>query len=231
MAHGAASASGYRGPVTTEDLDDDSVHGVLHHPAGVPRGAVALTHGAGGNCDAAILRQVCSAFADAGFLALRFDLPFRRRRPKGPPQPSRAAEDRAGIAAAAEAMRVRTVGPLVLGGVSYGGRQTSILAAEQPDVADALVLLSYPLHPPGKPGKARTEHLPSLTVPTVFAHGDRDPFGTLDELRAALTLIPAPVVLVPVTGAAHDLGKAKTDPALPIVHAVSGLLSDTASRP
>lgn len=66
--------------MTTEALDDDSVHGVLHHPDGAPRGAVALTHGAGGNCDAAILRQLCGAFADAGFLALRFDLPFRRRR-------------------------------------------------------------------------------------------------------------------------------------------------------
>ncbi|MDM7490649.1 alpha/beta hydrolase [Rhodococcus sp. CSLK01-03] len=230
MAHGAASSSGYRGPVTTEDFDDDPVHGVLHRPGSVPRGAVALTHGAGGNCDAAILRQLCGAFAEAGFLALRFDLPFRRRHPKGPPQPSRAAEDRAGIAAAAAAMRACTCGPLVLGGVSYGGRQTSMLAAEQPGVADALVLLSYPLHPPGKPEKARTEHLPALAVPTVFTHGDRDPFGTLDEMRAALPLIPAPVLLVPVTGAAHDLGKARTDPAPSIVHAVSGLLSDTSSR-
>jgi len=190
---------------------------------------VALTHGAGGNCDARILESMCSRFADSGFLALRYDLPFRRRKPKGPPQPSRAVEDREGVAAAAAILRDRTSGPLLLGGVSYGGRQTSVLAADEYGIADALVLLSYPLHPPGKPEKARTEHLPKITMPAVFVHGDRDPFGTLDELRAALALVPAPTTLVEVPAAAHDLSRAKTDPSEATVSAALQLLEETKS--
>lgn len=195
----------------TELVDTDLTYGHLHPPAGTPRGAVALTHGAGGNCEAKVLQLMCARFAASGFWALRYDLPFRRRH-KGPPQPSRAVEDREGIAAAAAVMRQRTDGALLLGGVSYGGRQVTMLATEQPSIADGLVLLSYPLHPPGKPDKPRTEHLHAITLPSVFVHGDRDPFGTLDELRQALTLIPAPTTLVEIAGAAHDLGRAKADP-------------------
>lgn len=206
-------------------MDTETVHGSLHVPDGPSRGAVALTHGAGGTRDAAILQRVCDRFAEHGFLALRYDLPFRRRNPKGPPQPSRAAEDRAGIADAAAALRDRTDGPLLLGGVSYGGRQTSMLVAERPGIADALMLLSYPLHPPGKPEKARTEHLPDIAVPAVFVHGVLDPFGTIDELREAATLIPATTVLVEVPAAGHDLSRAKTDPsAAAAVAAASELL-------
>ena len=74
---------------------------------------------------------------------------------------------------------------------------------------DVLTLFSYPLHPPGKPEKARTEHLPRITVPTVFTHGSADTFGTLAELRPAAALIAAPTAIVEVTGARHDL-KSKT---------------------
>ena len=215
--------------MSVEPLDTGIVAGRLHLPEGSPRGGVALTHGAGGNCDARILQLMCSRFADAGFLALRYDLPFRRRKPKGPPQPSRAAEDREGVAAAAAELRERVSGPLLLGGVSYGGRQTSMLAADEPGIADALVLLSYPLHPPGKPEKLRTEHLPKISMPTVFVHGDRDPFGTFDELREALGLLPAATTLVEVTGAAHDLSRAKTDPSESAVSAALHLLEEKKS--
>ncbi|MEE2033921.1 alpha/beta hydrolase family protein [Rhodococcus chondri] len=214
--------------MSSELLDTGSVRGRLHMPRGAPRGAVALTHGAGGNSDSTILQLMCDRFAQHGFAALRYDLPFRRRNPKGPPQPSRAAEDRAGIADAATRLREHTDGPLLLGGVSYGGRQTSMLAAEEPHLAEGLVLLSYPLHPPGKPDKARTEHLPSISMPSVFVHGDRDPFGTLDELRRALSLIPAPTALVEVAGAAHDLGRAKTDPSATAVPRALDLIGGAA---
>ncbi|WP_455900604.1 alpha/beta hydrolase family protein [Rhodococcus gordoniae] len=212
--------------MSVELLDTGPVAGHLHRPEGSPRGAVALTHGAGGNCDARILQLMCARFADSGFLALRYDLPFRRRTHKGPPQSSRAAEDREGVAAAAAELRGRVSGPLLLGGVSYGGRQTSMLAADEPGIADALVLLSYPLHPPGKPEKRRTEHLPRIAMPTVFVHGDRDPFGTFGELREALALLPAATTLVEVTGAAHDLSRAKTDPSEAAVSAALHLLEE-----
>lgn len=210
--------------MSVELLDTDTVHGHLHVPEGEPRGAIALTHGAGSNCDAKILQSMCGRFAEHGLLALRYDLPFRRRNPKGPPPPSRAGHDRAGVADAAAAMRERFTGPLVLGGVSYGGRQTSMVVAEQPGLADALLLLSYPLHPPGKPEKARTDHLPDITVPTIFTSGASDPFGTLDELHAARALIAAPTALLEVTGAGHDLSRAKIDPSAATVSSILKLL-------
>ena len=80
-----------------------------------------------------------------------------------------------------------------------------------------LTLFSYPLHPPGKPDRARTEHLPRITVPTVFTHGTADPFGSIDEIRPAAALIAAATEIVEVTGARHDLGSRKLDvPALAV---------------
>jgi len=72
-----------------------------------------------------------------------------------------------------------------LGGHSYGGRQTSMLIAEEPGLADGLLLLSYPLHPPRKPGELRTKHFPELRKAAFFVHGTRDPFGTIKEMKAA----------------------------------------------
>ena len=94
---------------------------------------------------------------------------------------------------------------MCLGGHSYGGRQCSILAAENPTVADALLLLSYPLHPPRQPAKPRTEHFAALRTPALFVHGTRDPFGSIAELEGAMRLIPARTVLIPVEGAPHGL--------------------------
>ena len=82
---------------------------------------------------------------------------------------------------------------------------------------DVLALSSYPLHPPGKPERVRTEHLPRITVPTVFTHGTADPFGTIDELTAAAALVSGPTELVVITGARHDLGsKTLNVPALAV---------------
>jgi predicted alpha/beta-hydrolase family hydrolase len=71
-------------------------------------------------------------------------------------------------------------------------------------------LLSYPLHPPARPAALRTAHFPGLRIPALFVHGTRDPFGSVDELRAALTLVPAPTRLHVVEGAGHDLGRRRT---------------------
>ena len=86
-----------------------------------------------------------------------------------------------------------------------------MLAAEEPDLAEGLLLLSYPLHPPRQPEKLRTAHFPSLRTPAVFLHGTKDDFGSPDELRRALELIPAHVELITVEGSGHDLKKARFD--------------------
>ena len=194
----------------------DEIAGVVHEPAGTPAGSVALTHGAGGSRDAPMLVALCDEWARRGWLAVRYNLPYRRRRPKGPPSGSSAA-DLAGIVEAVAAVRALTDGPVVAGGHSYGGRLTSMAVADHGLRPDVLTLFSYPLHPPGKPERARTEHLPRITVPTVFTHGSADPFGTLDELRPAVAMIDAPTAIVEITGARHDLRSKSLDvPALAV---------------
>jgi predicted alpha/beta-hydrolase family hydrolase len=194
----------------------DQIAGIAHEPSGTPDGVVSLTHGAGGSRESALLQRICDEWARRGWLAVRYNLPYRRRRPKGPPSGS-AATDRAGIVEAIEVCRGLADGPLIAGGHSYGGRQTSMVAASREVTLDVLTLFSYPVHPPGKPERARTEHLPDITVPTVFTHGTSDPFGTPAELRDAAALISAPTKVVEINGARHDLGSKTLDvPALAV---------------
>lgn len=185
---------------------DPPVRGFLHRP-GTPNGqGLVLTHGAGANCQSALLLALSEAFSGTGFTVLRCNLPFRQVRPFGPPRPPDAARDREGLKNAVAALRGVMTGRVFLGGHSYGGRQATMLCAESPEVADGLLLLSYPLHPPAKPEQLRTQHFPKLQTPALFVHGTRDPFGSIEEMEAALKLIPARKKLSPVEGAGHDLG-------------------------
>ncbi|HZK88958.1 MAG TPA: alpha/beta family hydrolase [Stellaceae bacterium] len=190
---------------------EGGVRGFLH-PAREPGGpGLVLTHGAGGNCRMPLLAAAGVAFAAAGVTVLRCDLPFRQRRPTGPPAPADAAADRAGLREAVAALRRIAAGPIFLGGQSYGGRQATILAADEPGAAQALLLFSYPLHPPGKPDRLRTKHFPRLRAPALFVQGTADPFGSVDELRAAVALIPAPARIIAIDGAGHDLRRGRLD--------------------
>src|SRR5258705_3881542 len=110
-------------------------------------------------------------------------------------------------------MREITPAFILLGGHSYGGRQSSILAAESPELAQGLLLLSYPLHPPRKPDQLRTQHFPQLRTPALFIHGARDPFGSIEEMQAALPLIPARHHLVGLEKTGHELSPA----AVPVI--------------
>ncbi|MGH9500820.1 MAG: alpha/beta hydrolase family protein [Terriglobales bacterium] len=189
---------------------DPPVRGFLHHPDS-PQKGVVLTHGAGSNARAPLLVALAENFSSAGFAVLRCDLPYRQARAYGPPRPGDAARDRMGLANAVSVINKIVSGKIFLGGHSYGGRQASMLCAEQPALADGLLLCSYPLHPPGKPERLRTQHLPDLRVPVLFVHGTKDPFGTIQELDEARKLIPETSVLLKVEGAGHDLGfKGKT---------------------
>jgi len=185
---------------------DPAVRGFLHSPATASEDCFALTHGAGSNSRAPLLMALAETLASAGFAALRCDLPYRQARSFGPPRPGDAVRDRQGLMNALGVMKKLVPGRVFLGGHSYGGRQASMLCAEQPGLVDGLLLCSYPLHPPGKPDRLRTQHLPDLRIPVLFVHGTRDPFGTIEELEAARKLIPGRTALLRVEGAGHDLG-------------------------
>ncbi len=180
-------------------------HGFLDRPSQLSLGSIVLTHGAGSNCNAPLLRRLAEQLADSGWTVYRFDLPFRRKRASGSPHPSTSALDRDGIRAAVADIRLDVPGPVILGGQSYGGRQATMAAAEDPKLSDALLLLSYPLHPPGKPAQLRTAHFPDVRTKAAFMHGSRDPFGSPEEMRLALKLIPAATTLQILEGAGHDL--------------------------
>lgn len=202
----------------------DQIAGVAHEPDAAPAGVVVLTHGAGGNRESPLLIRVCDEWARRGWLAVRYNLPYRRRRPKGPPSGS-ATADQAGVAEAVAVARTLADGPVIAGGHSYGGRMTSMVVADGTADVDVLTLFSYPLHPPGKPERMRTEHLPRITTPTVFTHGTSDPFGGIDELATAAKLVAARTEIVEVTGARHDLGSKSLDVAAMAVDAALRLLT------
>jgi predicted alpha/beta-hydrolase family hydrolase len=199
---------------TFSDADlDPPVRGFVHRPEHDAGNGLVLAHGAGSNANSPLLITVAGAFARAGFTVLRCNLPYRQNRPFGPPRPGDAERDRDGLRNAVAALRKLGCGRTFLGGHSYGGRQATMLCAAEPELVNGLLLLSYPLHPPRKPEQLRVKHLPELQVPALFVHGTRDPFGSIEEMKSALKMIPAKTELFQVDGAGHDLGfKAKSMP-------------------
>jgi predicted alpha/beta-hydrolase family hydrolase len=133
----------------------------------------------------------------------RFDFPYRKA--------GRRAPDRAPVLLQAVREEIDAtcaewgVGRVVVGGRSMGGRMCSMVAAEGHAAIVGLVAICYPLHPPGKPEKLRTEHLPDVKVPCLFVSGDRDPFGSPQELEAATSVVPGPVTHHWLPGKRHDL--------------------------
>jgi predicted alpha/beta-hydrolase family hydrolase len=143
--------------------------------------AVLLTHGAGADMNASTLTTVADALAAAKIPSLRFNFPYKaagRRAPDRAPVLEAALRDAvAELASRAQLPPER----VVLGGRSMGGRIGSMVAAD--DGALGLVLLGYPLHPPGRPTQLRIEHFPRLRMPALFVSGTRDAFGSPEELQ------------------------------------------------
>lgn len=160
---------------------------------------LVLTPGASATRDHSQLVAIDRAVVErTGAVVERIDLGKSRK-----PEPHVAA-----IRDAAERVATRAGGValdrVAVGGRSFGGRMCSMaVAGGMP--ALALVLVSYPLHPPGKPDQPRTEHLPDITVPTLFVSGTKDAFATPDELEAAAALVAGPITTVHIDGGDHGL--------------------------
>ena len=169
-----------------------------------PRAGLLLTPGASATREQPSLVVLDEAVTALGVAVERMDFPYTqagRRAPDRPPVLLDAV--RSGAAALAEGNGLRPK-DVFLGGRSMGGRICSMAVADGLP-AKGLVLISYPLHPPGKPDRLRTEHLPRIEVPCLFVSGTRDTFGTPAELEAATAAIPAPVTHVWIDGGDHGL--------------------------
>jgi predicted alpha/beta-hydrolase family hydrolase len=158
-----------------------SVEAIFQGPKRDVERAVLLAHGAGADMNAATLTTVADALADAKIASLRFNFPYKAAGRKSPDRPPVLL---AAVREAAADLAKRTKLPveqLVMGGRSMGGRICSMVGAE--DGAAGLVLLGYPLHPPGRAENLRIEHFPKLKMPVLFVSGTRDAFGAPDELK------------------------------------------------
>jgi hypothetical protein len=158
---------------------------------------LALTHGAGGTMDTPSLRAYATAMAARGVAVVRFNLPYVEM---GRKAPGPAARDEACWRAVADHLRPRTR-RLFLGGRSYGGRMATHAVAAGAE-CDGLVLLAYPLHPPGKKTELRTAHLARIMAPMLFVQGMRDAFADPALLAPAVAALPR-ATLHSITGADH----------------------------
>lgn len=170
-------------------------------------GGLLLFPGAGSGRDHPSLVAIERAVSGArgpGVPVARADFPYRREGRRAPDRPPKLIASVRDEAAAVVAERGIDPGALALGGRSMGGRMCSMAVAQGLSAA-ALVLVAYPLHPPGRPDRLRVEHLPGIDVPCLFVSGTRDPFGTPDELTAHTAAIAGPVTHEWVEGARHEL--------------------------
>jgi uncharacterized protein len=166
-------------------------------------GLLVLGHGAGGGVQAPDLLAVTGAMLAGGWRVARVEQPYRV---KGHRAPEAAPRLDAAWIAVVRALRGRRRGPLVLAGRSSGARVACRTAAALR--ADAVVALAFPLHPPGKPERSRADELAAAAVPGLVVQGDRDPFGSPDDVRAALPAGSASRISVVGVPGDHSLRRA-----------------------
>ncbi len=195
--------------------------GAWDRPAGDPAAVLVLAHGAGGDLNDKFLVGLAQLLAGHGIAVLRFNFPYREAG-RGGPGSARQSEE--AYRAVADAARIPGV-PLYIGGKSYGGRMASHIVAAGFAV-DGLVLISYPLHPPGQFEKLRTDHLPAISVPTLVVRGTTDAFSREDLFDAAMLTLPRAEV-VQVEGGDHSLrarGRKPDEVLADVSEAVSGFI-------
>jgi uncharacterized protein len=178
------------------------VSGLLLRPDGA-RLLYVLAHGAGAGMRHPFLESFAHRLAERSIGTLRYEFPYMERRARRPDPPAVAAATVR--AAVAEAARVAPGLSIVAGGKSFGGRMTSTAQAEEPlPGVKGLVFLGFPLHPPGRPGDSRAEHLAQVQIPMLFLQGDRDDFAELELLKPVINRLGERATLHLVEGGDHS---------------------------
>jgi predicted alpha/beta-hydrolase family hydrolase len=170
---------------------------------------LVLAHGAGAGSSHPWMRHVSAELEARGIRVVTFDFPYMI---EGRKMPDRGPVLEAAYAAEWARVAATTKGPMYAGGKSMGGRIASQVAAAggfSPAPA-GLIFFGYPLHPPGNPEQRRDRHLPNITIPMLFVHGTRDPFGSKEEMRELIDELPTSTLNL-VEGGDHSLvtGRAK----------------------
>jgi predicted alpha/beta-hydrolase family hydrolase len=170
---------------------------------GSPLALLVLGHGAGAGQQHPFMTSVAKGFAARGIDVVTFDFPYMRARKKVPdraPVLEQAFSEVIGVA-----RQWSTAARFFIGGKSMGGRMATHLGAARLEGLSGIVVFGYPLHPPGKPDQLRVAHLPSITAPVLILQGERDAFGTPQELKPPLDSMTVPVELHIVQGGDHSL--------------------------
>jgi uncharacterized protein len=183
-------------------MDLTSLGAVGYRADGKPDALLVLAHGAGAGQQHPFMTAVAQGFAVRRVDVVTFDFPYMRERRKIPDKASVLEKAFADVVAGARQWSDAT--RLFIGGKSMGGRMATHLGAQGLDGLKGIVALGYPLHPPGKPDQPRVAHLPSITAPTLIVQGERDTFGTPDELRPVLKTMTALVTLHMIASGDHS---------------------------
>jgi uncharacterized protein len=203
---------------------------VIHYPASEASGTLlVLAHGAGAGQRHPFMVKVARALADHGVDVVTFDFPYMQQKRKAPDKaPVLEAAFRSAIDDARELVGVKPA--LFIGGKSMGGRIATHLAAAWANhpvgPLRGVIALGYPLHPPGKPDQPRTAHLPSIEVPMLIVQGERDAFGTPDELRPVIRTMKSRVMLHVVDGGDHSLAVRRTTDHAAVANTIAGWIQD-----
>ena len=200
------------------------VSALLHRPRDA-RLLYVLAHGAGAGMKHPFLETTAQRLAEGGVATLRYQFPYMERRARRPDAPAIAtATVRAAVA---EAARLAPGLALIAGGKSFGGRMTSAAQAEAPlPGVVGLVFLGFPLHPPGRPGDERAQHLSAVRIPMLFLQGTRDDFADLKLLEPLVQRLGRLATLRLVEGGDHSFkvlkssGRTDTDVMLELVRAI-----------
>ena len=188
-----------------------------------PSAVLVLAHCAGGDLNDSLLRALATSLVEDGVATLRFNFPYRESGRRAP-----GAQKQSEDCYRAIVEHVRREGlPTLCGGKSYGGRMATHIAADGVPM-DGLVLLSYPLHPPGKPERLRDAHLGDVDAPMLFIQGTRDPFATPELLEKTVRSLGR-ATLVRVEGGNHSLnvrGRPRAEVVAGVREAVRDFVAD-----